>query len=59
MKREIDVLSKVRHSKLAHIVEVVEIRVEPNPMLLMRREPYTFSSKLNEYSNSDPREVVR
>ncbi|CAN0049251.1 unnamed protein product, partial [Hapterophycus canaliculatus] len=58
MEREVEVLMKVRHSKLAHIVEVLEIRVEPEPMLLMRREPDTFSSKLVNASNSNPREVA-
>ncbi|CAM9989828.1 unnamed protein product, partial [Scytosiphon promiscuus] len=59
MEREVQVLSKIRHGKLPNIVEVLEIRLEPKPMLLMRREPYTFSSKLKEYSNSEPREIAK
>lgn len=57
--REMEVLGVVRHLQLSHIVDVAEIRVEPVPMILMRKEPSTFSCMLKGASNSDPREVTK
>eukprot|EP00752_Nemacystus_decipiens_P009157 g8179.t1 len=58
MLREVQVLLEI-DGKVSHIVNVEEIRLEPLPMLLMRKEPGTLSSMLEDASNSVPREVVK
>ena len=58
MEREVRVLLEVR-DKVSHIVQVVEIRCDPLGMLLMRKEPGTLSSMLEDASNSVPRDIVK
>lgn len=58
MNREVRVLREVQ-GRVPNVVDVREIRLDPEPMLLMRKEQGTLSSMLKDTSNSNPRAIVK